>query len=830
MFATRTNSRGVSRLVAFAALALGARAQDLDWVRSPLNGRWYAENRAFSTWSTAESIAQALGGHLVTIRSQAENDWLEQQFFATLTLPNAFHWIGLRQAASVPPQAEPGGGWGWSSGEALTFTSWAALQPDDAGTGQDFARAGSNVLGRAGDWFDEAESLLPGFGANLDWYVPPGTVVYFDTTSASVPLSVIQFAPGSNQVWNVMPVGTLATSGGLVEVDDFVVAAGATLVLQGPNSFQLLATGRVVIEGRIDASGASALDGAYFNVPGVPRPGGVGRAGGGRGGDGNPLGDLAPPSGAPGNGAFGAPGAGGSGGETGWSLAAQEDLRRGGGGGGGRFGPDQLATSGSGTFDQSRIGLDAEPGFDNTLATNGAIHGPGPAHGGAVGASPFVDADPSNDFFGQRFDPASGQVTLGELVRPWAGAGGGGGGNALRLASGSFPGYYNSWNVNSGASGGGGGGGGSMQVLALGPIVFGAAGEISARGGNGGGGANTIFFNRVGGGGGGGSGGHVVLQTSAYLDLRQRTVPIGGPNGSALAIDARGGQGAAGRNNLGGAWVNANGPIETTPLLDACPPGYPASGPNGCLGGVGGAGGDGGPGLIQIHTPNARYGNDPNVADILLPTGTTIAQFVAPRPVGSDWSAGERLLAELGCGFALVEVESDDCDGNGEPDVVELRRDPALDLDGDGVLDPCDDTVRYCEQGTAYLCPGSLDSLGIPSASASFGFELIVTQALGQRSGQLFYGLGATQLPLVSQSLCVATPRARLPVRTTGGSNLACDGTFRVDWNQWRAAHPGELGSPFAAGQVFYAQAWVRGVAGGSATVLTNAYRFTLSP
>lgn len=830
MLALCSNSRGFSAAAALFALASLAHAQQFDWIRSPLNGRWYAENRALTTWSTAEAVAQSLGGHLVTIRSQAENDWLEQQFFSALTLPSAFHWIGLRQAATTPPQAEPAGGWGWASGEPLTFTNWAALQPDDAGAGQDFARAGSNMLPRSGDWFDEAESTSPGFGANLDWYVPPGALVYFDTTSATVPLSVIQFAPGTNQVWYSTPVGTQSASGGVVEVDDFVVAAGATLIVQGPNSFRLLATGRVVIEGRIEASGASALDGAHYNVPGVPRPGGVGRAGGGRGGNGNPLGDIAAPSGSPGDGAFGWSGAGGGGGETGWSLMVQEDLRRGAGGGGGRFGPDQLATVGLGTFDQTRIGLDAEQGFDNTLASNGAIYGPGPAHGGAVGPAPFVDSDPSNDFFGTRLDATSGQLTLGELVQPWAGAGGGGGGNALRLASGAFPGPYNPWNVNTGASGGGGGGGGSVHVLAFGPIVFGASGELTARGGNGGAGANTIYLNRVGGGGGGGSGGHVVLQTSSYVDLRQRTVPIGGPNGPTLALDARGGQGAAGRNNVGGAWVSANGPVETAPNLDACPQGYPGSGPNSCLGGVGGAGGDGGPGLIQIHTPKARYGSDPNVADVLLPTGTTIADFCSPRPVGSGWGSGTRLLAELGGGLALLEVESDDCDGNGEPDAVELRNDPALDLDEDGVLDTCDDTVRYCEQGTVYLCPGSLDSLGIPSASATSGFELVVTQALGQRSGQLFYGLAAIDLPLVSQSLCVAPPRARLPVRSSGGSSLTCDGTFRVDWNEWRAAHPGELGSPFAAGQVFYAQAWVRGVPGSSATVLTNAYRFTLQP
>ena len=169
---------------------------------------------------------------------------------------------------------------------------------------------------------------------------------------------------------------------------------------------------------------------------------------------------------------------------------------------------------------------------------------------------------------------------------------------------------------------GGGGGGGAVEILALGDIVV--TGEIRARGGSGGGGENTLFLNRVGGGSGGGSGGHVVLQSAAKIDLSGLTSP---------GLIATGGQGGAGRGDLGGSFNGLNGSQETTPELDACPPGYPTSGPNACRGHIDGAGGDGSPGLIQLHT---RNGLDPVDPDVILPAGMTLADVAAPTPLCAD--------------------------------------------------------------------------------------------------------------------------------------------------------------------------------------------------
>ena len=479
-----------------------------------------------------------------------------------------------------------------------------------------------------------------GPGGNFDWFIDAGEIIIFNTANGTINGYQITFAPNSDNITQVIPTGQQTIVGGVVDVNDFYVEAGGLLKVEGPNPFTLMASGRVVIRGKVDVSGTSNQGVNTLNVTNVPEPGSPGQAGGGKGGTGSPLTTASSPRGTPGFGAFGVPDLGGQGGETGWSSAAGENTRRGGGGGGGVLGRNEfLNFAPTGTlFDQRRIGFDAEPGFNNALATNSAISGPGPARGGAVAPSPFGDPNPSNNFFGSQFNLATNTVVVGELLKPWAGSGGGAGGDAARVVTGSFPGPWSNAGDEKGS--GGAGGGGSVQIMALGPIVFGANGTLLARGGVGGGGENTIFLNRVGGGSGGGSGGHVVLQSSQKIDFSAKVgVNFANVSDVNFAIDCRGGQGGAGDGDLGGGIQSTTGQRETLPLQDACPLGYPTTGTNACRGLVNGAGGDGGPGIIQLHTSAGIVGpaSVPQ-ADIILPAtaGVTLAQICAPPPLSAD--------------------------------------------------------------------------------------------------------------------------------------------------------------------------------------------------
>ena len=80
------SSRRLGLLLA-VSVAAPAAAQGLQWVRSPVNGRLYALTQPMG-WQAAEAEAQRAGGHLVTVRSQEEHDWLMQRFG-----PGHYRWM-----------------------------------------------------------------------------------------------------------------------------------------------------------------------------------------------------------------------------------------------------------------------------------------------------------------------------------------------------------------------------------------------------------------------------------------------------------------------------------------------------------------------------------------------------------------------------------------------------------------------------------------------------------------------------------------------------------------------------------------------------------------
>jgi hypothetical protein len=69
------------------------------WKRNPINLHYYTFSSR-GTWEEAEQEAIGLGGHLVTIRNQEENDWLVENFVLREEalcsgVPRAGPWIGL---------------------------------------------------------------------------------------------------------------------------------------------------------------------------------------------------------------------------------------------------------------------------------------------------------------------------------------------------------------------------------------------------------------------------------------------------------------------------------------------------------------------------------------------------------------------------------------------------------------------------------------------------------------------------------------------------------------------------------------------------------------
>ena len=86
------------------------------------NGHNYFGSTSTDNWESAEQIAVGLGGHLASITSSGENDFIKMYVAGV----NTKHWIGLTDGATE-------GTFLWTNGDALIYTNWAANEPNNSG-------------------------------------------------------------------------------------------------------------------------------------------------------------------------------------------------------------------------------------------------------------------------------------------------------------------------------------------------------------------------------------------------------------------------------------------------------------------------------------------------------------------------------------------------------------------------------------------------------------------------------------------------------------------------------------------------------------------------
>jgi hypothetical protein len=117
-------------------LCFSAPSEWVQWeVSSGGNGHWYKPVPGFPgiTWTFANELAQAEGGHLATITSAEEN-----AFVFSLVANDPQYWnfccnysgaaLGGLQREGAP---EPAGGWHWVTGEPWTYSNWYPGQPNN---------------------------------------------------------------------------------------------------------------------------------------------------------------------------------------------------------------------------------------------------------------------------------------------------------------------------------------------------------------------------------------------------------------------------------------------------------------------------------------------------------------------------------------------------------------------------------------------------------------------------------------------------------------------------------------------------------------------------
>jgi hypothetical protein len=133
------------------------------------NGHLYVKS-SIGTWSQAEAEAVGMGGHLVAVNGEAEQDFIEQ-------LLTGSTWIGFTDEGTEV--------WEWINGDPVTYTNWAPPYEPNGGTAENCAVAEGAWNGQ---WNDlPCDRTLVGI-IEID-NVPKMTCIGFEPPMADFPVS-----------------------------------------------------------------------------------------------------------------------------------------------------------------------------------------------------------------------------------------------------------------------------------------------------------------------------------------------------------------------------------------------------------------------------------------------------------------------------------------------------------------------------------------------------------------------------------------------------------------------------------------------------------------
>lgn len=110
-------------------------------VTDPASGQRYVLVPS-TTWTGAEALAQSIGGHLASIGSFEENDFILKNF-GNFNGQDRRLWIGFTDQ-------DVEGDWQWSDGTPVTYTNWNGGEPNNANGVEHYAE----MLGSNGAWND----------------------------------------------------------------------------------------------------------------------------------------------------------------------------------------------------------------------------------------------------------------------------------------------------------------------------------------------------------------------------------------------------------------------------------------------------------------------------------------------------------------------------------------------------------------------------------------------------------------------------------------------------------------------------------------------------
>jgi len=170
-------------------------------VVNPFNHHTYVLLRP-ANWERSEQLAEKLGGHLATVRNQAEEDWIFKTF-GRYGGARRHLWIGLNDLAKRFHFT-------WADGESVSYSDWAPNEPNNAGPrGQDYVAIFYPGHRQENKWNDWHNKGLDPIGMPMDGVVeiiPPGTA------AAPQPAS-------DNAAVRIQPNVTITSNNGSIKLD-----------------------------------------------------------------------------------------------------------------------------------------------------------------------------------------------------------------------------------------------------------------------------------------------------------------------------------------------------------------------------------------------------------------------------------------------------------------------------------------------------------------------------------------------------------------------------------------------------------------------------------
>jgi hypothetical protein len=221
---SRVSALAVARPAATDAVRSPIDSYDItDWRLNPATGHYYAQVENLN-WAQAEAYAVRLGGHLVTINDQAEEEWL------TATFGIAEQFIGFNDLAAD-------GTWVWSSGEPVTYVHFPPGQPE-ADSPDEVAGLEADPDGSGGVWWAD-QSAAGVYPALLEVPREPSTGwLVGRVTSEGLPragITVEALAEDPAGTWLVKGSATTDASGAY-EIGD-LLPAEYRVVFRGGDAF-----------------------------------------------------------------------------------------------------------------------------------------------------------------------------------------------------------------------------------------------------------------------------------------------------------------------------------------------------------------------------------------------------------------------------------------------------------------------------------------------------------------------------------------------------------------------------------------------------------------